>query len=60
MDNECQKHFDSIICLTGQPGDVLSPVPSLVEDGDYYEYIWRIKFDRKHCFTDRNHSESEK
>ena len=32
-------HIDNIICLTGQPGDVLSPVPSLVEGGDYYEYI---------------------
>ena len=29
----------ALICLPGQPGDVLSPVPSLAEGGDYYEYI---------------------
>ncbi len=25
--------YDNIICLTGQPGDVLSPVSSLAEGG---------------------------
>ena len=32
-------YIDNIICLPGQPGDVFSPVPSLAEGGDYYEYI---------------------
>ena len=27
------------VYLPGQPGDVLSPVPSLAEGGDTYEYI---------------------
>ena len=26
-------YFENIICLPGQPGDVLSPVPSLAEGG---------------------------
>lgn len=30
----------------------------LTEGGDYYEYIRRIKLNRKHCFTDRSNSES--
>ena len=29
----------TIICLPGQPGDVLPPVPSLVRKGGAYEYI---------------------
>ena len=32
-------YLGNIVDLTGQPGDVLSPVPSLAERGDYYEYI---------------------
>ena len=32
-------HHDNIIDLPGQPGDVLSPVPSLAERGKSYEYI---------------------
>ena len=40
-------HNFDIICLPGQPGDVLSPVPSSAEGGDYYVYIRRI-----HGYTD--------
>ena len=32
-------YHNNIICLPGQPGDVFSPVLSLAEKGDYYEYI---------------------
>ncbi len=32
-------NHDNIICLPGQSGDMFSPVPSLAEGGDYYEYI---------------------
>lgn len=54
------KVFDNIICLPGQPGDVLSPVPSLAEGGDYYEYIRGIYGDLDCVAADRSNSESEK
>ena len=41
-------------------GDVLSPVPSLAEGGDYYEYIRGI-YGHTYCVpADRSDSESEK
>ena len=32
----------NLIYLTGEPGDVLPPVPSLLEGCGAYEYIWRV------------------
>ncbi len=41
-------------------GRALTHSEILAEGGDYYEYIWGIKSDRK-CFAfDRGNSESEK
>ena len=53
-------HPDNIICLPGQPGDVLSPVPSLAEGGDYYEYIRGIHGDLDCVAADRSNSKFEK
>ena len=53
-------HHENIICLPGQPGDVLSPVPSLAEGGDYYEYIRGIHGDLDCVAADCSNSESEK
>ena len=49
-----------VICLPGQPGDVLSPIPSPAEGGDYYEYIRGIHGHPDHGAADCGNSESEK
>ena len=49
-----------LIYLSGQPGDVFLPVPSLAERGDYYEYIWGIHGDLNRGAADCGNSESEK
>lgn len=53
-------YHENIICLPREPGDVLSPVPSLAEGGDYYEYMRGIHGDFDCVAADRSNSEYEK
>ena len=53
-------HHDNMICLPGEPGDVLFIRSEPYRKDDAYEYIWGIHGDLDRGAADCGNSESEK